>query len=73
MLHQIVLGGKIEDLEYYIIPSLKEQKSDIAVIHKGGNIINFKNLKSINTTKLLPLQRYVEIVTYLKQFFQEYC
>ena len=72
MLHQIVSGGKIEDLEYYIIPSLKEQKSDIAAIHKGGNIINFKNLKSINT-KLLPLQRYVEIVTYLKQFFQEYC
>ena len=42
MLHQIVSGGKIEDLEYYIIPSLKEQKSDIAVLHKGGNIITLK-------------------------------
>ena len=36
-------GGAKTDHMKHIIPSLKEQKPDIIVIHVGGNDINYKN------------------------------
>ena len=34
-----------EHMKYYVMPSLKERKPDIFVIHVGGNIINYKKKK----------------------------
>ena len=51
-------GAKIEDLEHYIIPNLKQQQPDIAVIHVGSN--NFSH-KSLNTDARLFAENIVEI------------
>lgn len=37
-------GAKIQDLQHYIIPPLKEEKPDIAVIHIGSNNVTYNNL-----------------------------
>ena len=39
-------------MKYYVIPSLKEQKSDIIVIHVDGNDINYKSKSNINVNEL---------------------
>ena len=39
---------KTEHMKHYVIPSLKEQKPDIIVIHVGGNHINYKNKGNVN-------------------------
>ena len=46
-------GGAItEHLKHYVIPSLKEQKPDIIVIHAGGNDVNYINKGNVNVNEL---------------------
>ena len=45
-------GAISQDLMHYIFLSLGEQKTDIAVIHIGGNDINFKNAENLNVDTL---------------------
>lgn len=45
-------GAKIDDMKYYITPSLKEQKPDIAILHVGGNDITHKNKENINIDEI---------------------
>ena len=45
-------GGKIQELEHYVVPHLNAQKSDVSVIHIGGNNINFKGIKDINVKRI---------------------
>ena len=52
-------GAKIEDLEHYIIPNLKQQQQpDIAVIHAGSNNVSYK---SLDTDARLFAENIVEI------------
>ena len=51
-------GAKIEDLEHYIIPNLKQQQPDIAVIHVGSNNVSYKIL---DTDARLFAENIVEI------------
>ena len=51
-------GAKIEDLEHYIIPKLKQQQPDIAVIHVGSNNVSYKRL---DTDARLFAENIVEI------------
>ena len=51
--------AKIEDLEHYIIPNLKQQQQpDIAVIHVGSNNVSYK---SLDTDARLFAENIVEI------------
>ena len=45
-------GAKTEHMKNYVIPSLKEQKPDIIVIHVGGSGINYKNKGNANVNEL---------------------
>ena len=45
-------GAETEHIKHYVIPSLKEQKRDIIVIHVGGNDINYKSKGNINVNEL---------------------
>ena len=51
-------GAKIEDLEHYMIPNLKQQQPDIAVIHVGSNNVSYK---SLDTDARLLAENIVEI------------
>ena len=44
-------GGTVEELSYYVIPSLLKQQPDYVVLHIGSNNISFKDL-SANLRKL---------------------
>ena len=39
-------------MKRYVIPSLKEQKLDITVIHIGGNDLKYKTKDNINVNEL---------------------
>lgn len=45
-------GPKTKGMERYRSPSLTEQKTDIDVIHIGGNYINYKNLENGDVNEL---------------------
>ena len=45
-------GAKTEHTKHFFVPSLKEQKPDITVIHVGGNDINYKNKDNVNVNEL---------------------
>ena len=45
-------GRKTEHIKHYVIPSLKEQKPGIIVIHVGRNDINYKNKDNVNVNEL---------------------
>ena len=42
-------------MKHYVIPSLKEQKPNIIVIHIGGNDTNYKNKDNINVNELADI------------------
>ena len=44
-------GGTVEELSYYVIPSLLKQQPDYVVLHIGSNNISFKDL-SVDLRKL---------------------
>ena len=45
-------GAKTKHMKHYVILSLKEQKTDIIVIHVCGNDTNYKNKGNVNVNEL---------------------
>ena len=53
-------------MKHYVMPSLKEQKLDIAVIHIGGKNINYKNKDNVNVNELID--NIISLATLCRDF-----
>ena len=53
-------------MKQYVIPSLKEQKPNIIVIHIGGNDTNYKNKDNIKVNE--PADNMISLASICRDF-----